>query len=260
MTMPNEALSATGVRFSYAGADTLRGIAVRLEKGKLTAFIGPNGCGKTTLLKCLCGLLKPQSGTVLLDGGTPLSALSRKALARRIAFLPQVRAVPDIPVETLVGHGRFPHLGLSRKMTARDRQIVQDAMERAGVSDFACRSVPCLSGGERQRVYIAMLLAQDADIVLLDEPTTYLDAHHKFEILELLRAMRDSGKTVAAVLHDLPLALKYCDRAVLLEKGALAAEGTPEELYASGEISRVFGIDCRRVLVDGRPEYIERRA
>lgn len=255
-----EVLTAAELRLSLGNTEILHGLSAALLKGRLTAVIGPNGCGKTTLLRCLSGLLQPQSGNVLLDAQTPLSSVPRRALARRISFLPQVRTVPDITVEALVSHGRFPYLGLSRKLTALDREIVRGAMARAGVSDFAGRSVPSLSGGERQRVFIAMLLAQDTDVVLLDEPTTYLDVRHKFEVLELLSAMRDSGKTVGVVLHDLPLALKYSDEILLLEKGIRVASGSPKQVYGTGAIDRVFGISCRSVLMDGQTEYIERRA
>ena len=250
-------LEACRISYSYDEKKILSDLSLSFERQKLYGILGPNGCGKTTLLRHLGGILKPQAGSVLLDGSTDIAVIPRKTLAKRISFLSQHRTTPDIPVETLVGHGRFPHLGLSRKLSTRDRDIVQEAMIASGVQAFAHRSVRTLSGGERQRVYIAMLLAQNTDIVLLDEPTTYLDARHKFEVMEQLSAMRDHGKTVIAVLHDLPLALSSCDHIILLENGRCAACGTPEELFVNGNLDRVFGIHLHRTEANGKILYAE---
>lgn len=174
-------------------AEILRGVSGELRRGEVTGILGPNGCGKTTLLRALCRLIKADSGSITLCGGTAetdIAALAPKALARRVSFLPQQRAVPDITAKTLVSHGRYPYLGFSRTLSDKDRTVIQNALKTAGVSAFADRRLPMLSGGERQRVFLAMLLAQNTDVVLLDEPTTYLDAHHKFELMALLSTLK----------------------------------------------------------------------
>ena len=250
------ALQTRDLSFSYHGTPVLHDLNLTFEKGRLTAVLGPNGSGKTTLLRLLNGLLVPDSGSVIL-GGKTLCDIPRKERAQQITFLPQDRPIPDIPAEMLVRHGRFPHLGLSRKLTASDRHIVETAMARTGALNYADRPLPSLSGGERQRVYLAMLLAQDTDILLLDEPTTYLDARHKFETIDLLRQLADSGKTVITVLHDLPLALSAADHVILLENGTCAAAGTPQALYADGVLNRVFGIRIDQAELNGRTVFIE---
>ena len=255
--MNTVSLKVESLSCAYGGKIILDDISLSFEPGRLYGILGPNGSGKTTLLRHLCGLQKPQSGTVLLDGHQNLSAVSRKALARRISFLPQQHLFPDIPVTDFVSCGRFPHLGFSQKLTQHDRTAVQTAMEKAGVSSFAQRRLPTLSGGERQRVFLAMLLAQDTDIVLLDEPTTYLDVQHKFEITDLCRTLCSEGKTVIAVLHDLPLALSVCDRIVLLREGCCVAADTPDALFESGILSTVFGIRLRREEINGEVFYAE---
>lgn len=154
-------------------AEILRGVSGELRRGEVTGILGPNGCGKTTLLRALCRLIKADSGSITLCGGTAetdIAALAPKALARRVSFLPQQRAVPDITAKTLVSHGRYPYLGFSRTLSDKDRTVIQNALKTAGVSAFADRRLPMLSGGERQRVFLAMLLAQNTDVVLLDEP------------------------------------------------------------------------------------------
>lgn len=252
----NTILQTRHLSCAYGGKTVLDDISLSFAPGKFYGILGPNGSGKTTLLRHLSGLVKPQSGAVLL-GDAQLSGFPRKTLAKQISFLPQHRTVLDIPAETLVTYGRFPHLGFSQKPSAQDLHIVRDAMLKTGTAAFASRPLPTLSGGERQRVFLAMLLAQDTDVVLLDEPTTYLDARHKFEIMDLCTAMCREGKTVVAVLHDLPLALSVCDEIVLLNQGCCAAAGTPSTLYESGIFDRVFGIHLHRSTVNGKPVYTE---
>ena len=170
-----------------------------------------------------------------------------------------VPPLPDITAKTLVSHGRYPYLGFSRTLSNEDRTVIQNALRTAGVEEFANRRLPTLSGGERQRVFLAMLLAQNTDVVLLDEPTTYLDAHHKFELMALLSTLKAQNKAVGIVLHELPLAFKFCDRLLLMENGQIMQSGTPEELLKTGLIEHLFGVSLTPVMLDKEVEYIERK-
>ena len=238
-------LELRGIAAGYGGTPVLREISFTVPKGSLTALIGPNGCGKTTLLRAAARQLPLLAGEILLDG-RPVSSYGRTEFARKAAFMPQVRSVPAITAGALVAHGRFPHLGFSRRLRPEDRAAVQAAMEATGVADWANRDLRALSGGERQRVYLAMALAQDTDLILLDEPTTYLDPGRQFELLDLIASLPGRGKTVVMDLHDLSHALRYSTQLLLLEQGRLVQRGTPEELYAGGQLDRVFGIRSRR--------------
>ena len=238
-------LELRGIAAGYGGTPVLREVSFTVPKGSLTALIGPNGCGKTTLLRAAARQLPLLAGEILLDG-RPVSSYGRTEFARKAAFMPQVRSVPAITAGALVAHGRFPHLGFSRRLRPEDRAAVQAAMEATGVADWANRDLRALSGGERQRVYLAMALAQDTDLILLDEPTTYLDPGRQFELLDLIASLPGRGKTVVMVLHDLSHALRYSTQLLLLEQGQLVQRGTPEELYAGGQLDRVFGIRSRR--------------
>jgi len=229
----------------YNGAEILRDLSFSVPKGTITTLVGPNGCGKTTLLRAAAGQLPLQSGEILL-GGKSLASYERKELARKVSFLPQTRSVPAITVGALVAHGRFPYLGLSRRMREEDQEIVCRAMEETGVSQWANRDLRELSGGERQRVYIAMALAQDTDIVFLDEPTVYLDLQHQFELLDLVEELNRRGKTVMMVLHDLALALGRSHRIILMDGGRLVYTGTPEEVFRSGALEEVFRVQFHR--------------
>ena len=222
----------------YGGRAVLHQVSFTAPKGQVTVLAGPNGSGKTTLLRAIAGQLPISGGQISVNGQRPGD--DRRAFARTAAYLPQTRSVPAITVETLVGHGRFPYLGLSRRMRPGDRQAVARAMALTGVDRWAQRDLRTLSGGERQRVYIAMALAQDTPVILLDEPTTYLDLGRQFEVLELVRSLRD--KTVLMVLHDLTMALRYGDRLAVLEQGRLAAFDTPQAVLRSGTLDRVFGV------------------
>ena len=215
-----------GVSVGYGGREFLTDISFSVGPGSLTALVGPNGCGKTTLLRAAARLIPHDAGRILVDG-KPAEDYRRREFARSVAFLPQQRPIPAIPVRN------------------EDRQAVAAAMEAAGVADWAERDLRRLSGGERQRVYLAMALAQNAGTILLDEPTTYLDLRAQFELLGLLRQLADRGACVLLVLHELALALRYSDRMVLLDKGRLAAAGAPRALAETGWIDRVFGVRTR---------------
>ena len=249
-------INLESVTAGYGGNPVLRGLTLRFEKGGITGILGPNGCGKSTLLKVVSGLLKPTSGQVCL-GGKPLLSYSPKELAKEVAVLPQSREIPAIPVEALVSHGRFPYLGFPRKLAPTDHSTVESAMERAGVLEHRHKLLSALSGGERQKVYLAMVLAQDTPIVLMDEPTTYLDINHQFELLRLVRELADSGKTVLVVMHDLAQALETCDRILLLDHGEAIAYGPAGEVADSRAIDRVFGVVSQRVEdLKGRGHYL----
>lgn len=245
------------LNFSYGGRTVLHNISAAFSPGKLYAVLGPNGSGKTTLIRLLSRLLQPDSGSLTLDGKS-YACYGRKEFARQLALLPQARPIPAISVQDLVSHGRFPYLGLSRTPGKDDLDAVERAMAAVNVQAFAGRDLRQLSGGERQRVYLALLLAQDTRYVLLDEPTTYLDASAQFSVMENLKCMIQDGKCVIAVLHDLNLALSFADEICLLDQGRIAAFGAPEALVEQGVLDRVFSIRCRSVVVDGIKEYIIR--
>ena len=230
----------------YRKKTVLRDISLDIPTGQVTAILGPNGCGKTTLLKALCGILPASSGRVLLDG-TDLLQLPQQIRARKIAYLAQSRQVPDITVQRLVLHARFPYLDFPRVYRKEDYACARAAMEQMGIWELADTSLENLSGGQRQKVYIAMALAQDTDVIALDEPTTYLDISHQLQLMEQARLLAKRGKTVVMILHDLPHAFQTADKLVLMDSGAVAAEGAPEELYASGMVDRIFRVKLGRV-------------
>lgn len=243
------------VSFLYGQRPVLHEMNMVFESGKLYGIIGPNGCGKTTLVRLLSRMIEPESGEILLDH-KPYRQYNRKEFARRIALLPQGRSVPYMTVEDLVSGGRFPYMDLSRRLTPKDRDLVKQAMIQAHVLHNAGRNMAELSGGERQRAYIAMLLAQNTDVVLLDEPTTYLDIANQFSVLSLLQSMRENGKCVIAVLHELSAAMRYCDELVVMQSGRICACGAPEIVASSGVLENVFHVRCRKLTIDGKTEYL----
>ena len=238
----------------YPGKPVLEDLSLTIPRGKVTVLLGPNGCGKSTLLKTICGILTARNGQVLMEGEDILT-LPRQELARKTAYLAQSRQVPDITVGRLVLHGRFPHLGYPRRYRKRDYILADEAMKTMGILELKELPVSALSGGQRQKVYIAMALAQDTPVILLDEPTTYLDISHQLKLMEQARELTRRGKTVVMILHDLPHAFRTADHIVLMKDGAVAAEGNPEAIYRSGEVGRVFGVDLRRVETEAGWRY-----
>ena len=229
----------------YPGNPVLKNISLSIPRGAVTVIAGPNGCGKSTLLKAMSGIL-PAAGDVKLEG-LDLLSLDRRELAKKIAFLPQNRTVPEISVKNLVLHGRFPYLSYPRRYRKEDHVAAEAAMEQMGISDLAERSLSTLSGGQRQKVYIAMALAQDTPVVLLDEPNTFLDIAHQLQLMEQARSLAAEGKTVVLVLHDLSMALEYADSLAILSQGRCCFQGSPEEVFLSGRLDSAFGVRVGRV-------------
>ncbi|RLF11292.1 MAG: heme ABC transporter ATP-binding protein [Thermoprotei archaeon] len=237
-------IKVRGVEFAYDSVKALDGVSLTVDRGEFLGLLGPNGSGKTTFLRCLTGVLKPKVGVVLLDG-REVSSMKAVDVARKVAVVPQHTATTfDFTALDVVMMGRHPHLGRLRRESGRDLEVVRRSMELAGVLHLADRPINELSGGERQRVFIARALAQEPKILLLDEPTTHLDLNHQLEIMDLLERLRvDQGLTVVAVLHDLNLAARYCDRLVLMSHGRIRALGPVEEVLRSEVIEEVYGVE-----------------
>lgn len=249
-----------GISFAYPGqGQLLDGVSLRFPENKITAILGPNGSGKSTLLKVACRLLKPSHGCVTLSG-QDIAKLRPRELAKQVALLSQSNQPPEIPVRDLVAYGRYPHQRYGHGLTRQDEEIVERAMAQVKITESRDHLVSRLSGGQQQRAYIAMALAQDTPVVFLDEPTTCLDVHICFEIMELVRSLHEAGKTVIMVLHDLSLALEYADHVILMDQGRIAAQGSPQEIISAGVLDEVFHIRTRQFSADGKPIYhFERR-
>ena len=201
-------LELNRISAGYGKQTVLNDVSAFFEKGKLTSIIGVNGCGKSTLLKAILGILSLSSGEIFIDGENLLT-ISRNEIAKKIAYLSQGKNIPDMTVEQMVLHGRFPYLSYPRRYSSHDREVAIKAMEIVGVAEFAHKPLYSLSGGMRQNAYIAMALAQDTDYILLDEPTTYLDIAHQLELMRILRKLADSGKGIVTVMHNLTIAFDF---------------------------------------------------
>jgi iron complex transport system ATP-binding protein len=239
-------LAAAQLSLGYGAADIVSGLDFTVAEGQLTVIVGANASGKSTLLRGLARLLRPTGGTVLLDGKS-IHAMPTLEVASRLGVLPQFPIAPEgLLVADLVGRGRYPHQGWFRRWTPGDDDAVTRALDATDTLDLASRPIDELSGGQRQRVWIAMALAQETDLLLLDEPTSFLDISHQVEILDLLLDLvHHRGRTIVAVLHDLNLACRYADRIVAMQAGRIAAEGHPKEVVTAELIAQVFGMECR---------------
>lgn len=237
-------LSIENLSVAYSGKTVLRDLNISIPEGKITALIGPNGCGKSTLLKAISGSLKVATGKVRL-AGQDLTKLSHKNRARRLSILPQSPLTPEgISVRQLVSFGRNPYLSQWGGLSTDDLQKVQMALAETGLTDLADRPVDSLSGGQRQRAWIAMVLAQDTQYILLDEPTTYLDLTHQIELMEMMQKMNKNGKTLVVVLHDLNQACRYCDHLIVMKEGQLIAQDTPHKIFNSTLLKQVFALNA----------------
>ncbi|GIF98971.1 ABC transporter ATP-binding protein [Catellatospora citrea] len=238
-------LRAEGLTLGYDAEPIVRDLDVTVLDGKVTAIVGANACGKSTLLRGLARLLRPRAGNVLLDGEA-MADLSTLDVAKVLGLLPQAPLAPDgITVADLVSRGRYPHQGWFRTWNDRDHDAVARALDATDTADLVNRPLRQLSGGQRQRVWIAMALAQDTDLLLLDEPTTFLDINHQVELLRLLRTLNaQGGKTIVAVLHDINLASRFCDHIIAMADGAIVAEGAPRDVITAELMAKVFGLAC----------------
>lgn len=238
----------------YNGEEVLHNISLEFEPGKVTVIIGPNGCGKSTLLKTLVRMNACSSGEIMADGES-IEKLAPAELAQRVAYLPQNKRTPDISVLRMVLHGRFAYLKYPRRYRKEDYEMAWKVLKWVGIEELAEKNVNELSGGNQQKVYIAMALAQDTDTILLDEPTTYLDIAYQINMMKLARELADKGKAVVMVLHDLVQAFQTADRIVVMDGGCAKSCGEPEEIYRSGIVTKVFGVEFKREQVDGEWRY-----
>jgi iron complex transport system ATP-binding protein len=252
-------LRAAGLSLGYDGRQVVVDLSLSLPSARVTAIVGANACGKSTLLRGLARLLKPRAGAVYLDGHD-IAKLPTRAVATRLGMLAQSSVAPEgLTVANLVARGRYPHQGLFRQWSAADEAAVRTALTATGTMALAERPLDELSGGQRQRAWIAMAIAQDTQIMLLDEPTTFLDIAHQMEVLDLLLALnRDGDRTIVIVLHDLNQACRYAHHLVAMADGRIVAQGPPADIISESLVTQVFNLDCRIIEdpVSGTPLVI----
>ncbi|MDP0398398.1 ABC transporter ATP-binding protein [Tsukamurella strandjordii] len=249
-------LGARAVSSGYGQVTVLDDLSLDIPTGLVTTIIGPNGCGKSTLLRTLARLIKPSSGQVVLDG-TDIATMKTKQVATTMGLLPQSPTAPEgLTVADLVARGRHPHQSWLRQWSSDDADVVDAALSQTGVRDLADRPVDSLSGGQRQRVWISMTLAQGTELLLLDEPTTFLDLSHALDVLDLVDELSGQGRTVVMVLHDLNLAIRYSDHLVAMRDGAIVAQGAPQDIISEAMLADVFGLQSKVIddpVAPGRP-------
>ena len=241
--------------FSYDKTTFLSDITANFKKGKFYGIIGPNGCGKTTLLKLISNILSPLSGNIIIDGKS-ISDYKRIEFAKKVAVMPQVRQIPDMTVYDFVACGRFPYLDLSRRLRENDKLKIEEALKITDTVNFKDKNIKNLSGGERQRAYIAMLYAQDTEYILCDEPTTFLDIGYSLSVTSLLKRLSNENKCVIAILHDISSALKFCDEILVINEGKAVCFDRPESIVSSGILTEVFGVSSKLVESEGNIDYI----
>ena len=233
------------VAAGYSKHTVLENVSITFKKGQLTSIIGKNGCGKSTLLKATLGILPITGGEISLCG-TPLKQMSRNGIAQKLSYLAQGKTAPDMTVMQMVLNGRFPHLKYPQRYSKNDIEIATASLNKMGITDLKEAALGTLSGGMQQKAYIAMALAQSTDYILLDEPTTYLDITHQLELMKILKSLAENGKGIITVMHDLPLALSVSDRIIVLDEKTIVADGTPQSVFESKTIEKIFGVSLEQ--------------
>ena len=247
-------VKVTGLCAGYDNREVLHDVSLEFLPGRVTTIIGENGCGKSTLLKAIAGQIDISGGNVMI-GDRDRTKMNIREVARTVAYLAQSKTTPDITVGRMVLHGRFPYLTYPRRYSKRDLEIAQEAMKIMGITELRDMTLSQLSGGMRQKVYIAMALAQQSPVILMDEPTTFLDITQQLLFIESARDLAKDNKTVIMVLHDLLLALKWSDEIVVMHEGKAIFNGTPEEVIASGTIEKVYGVVVKSVSEKDKVNY-----